>query len=670
MECFKKGLLSAVIASSFSGQALAEQSTDYFDMSIEQLLNVETTVASFRNEPANLSPSAVTVFTRQQLDSLAIDNLLQVMNFVPGFQATEGEFISSHLKLHSRGVYLDSGYVLIMINGIRLNEISFGKASVYTPNIDLSIAERVEVIRGPGSALYGSNAYLGVINVVTKSANEVAVQVGENNHQRLTASTSNKTAHGQLDINIAYSEGDGDIQRAPNDDENGGARFNKPYQHLMLTSRWQSGGGYLGYQFDQHDLNGNLNLEGYHADNGFSSQNQYFQAGYDKTVDNRFILSSELQYADHQIKSVGLIEKGSIAPFSHDFLNGPYWATNRKSADVNMKYLWSENAEYQFGFMWQQEMQYKTGVVTSHRSHDGTLTIPLDNYYLDGVKAFDHLEGFASLKQKVTSSALYFQSKLVFGQNNTLFVGGRYEDYETLGTAFSPRVSFVRQIDNQTHIKFNYSKALRVPTINELYSNDAVTKGNANLKPETISTFEAQYIYQEKNWSAEFTLFRNRMDDLIERKANMRMSESSFINVPGRDLTGLESLLNLKLSTNQQLRFTYSHYFDDTFGNSFDHFASVSYTAKMNRWRIGLNGVFRPQVEINNVNDNDLYKQDAVSLIGVNIDYLLGRHIRLNLAANNVFNEQHTSYEPRQDLNGYAVNQSQSDVRLSIAYKF
>ena len=84
-------------------------------------------------------------------------------------------------KDHARGVYLDSGNVLVMINGERVNESSFGKASVYMPYIPIEVIEKIEFIRGPGSAIYGSNAFLGVMNIVTsKERNAMQLVVGNN----------------------------------------------------------------------------------------------------------------------------------------------------------------------------------------------------------------------------------------------------------------------------------------------------------------------------------------------------------------------------------------------------------------------------------------------------------------------------------------------------------
>lgn len=104
-------------------------------------------------------PSSITLFSKQQIQKLAVENAYDIINFVPGFQVTRGDWVGAVPKEHDRGVFLDNGYILVMINGQKLNEISFGKASVYTPYIPAAIVERIEFIRGAGSGLYGSNTF-------------------------------------------------------------------------------------------------------------------------------------------------------------------------------------------------------------------------------------------------------------------------------------------------------------------------------------------------------------------------------------------------------------------------------------------------------------------------------------------------------------------------------
>ncbi|MGO2374595.1 MAG: TonB-dependent receptor plug domain-containing protein [Pseudoalteromonas prydzensis] len=139
----------------------ATQADDLFALSVEDLLEVHVDIASKTSETLASAPSTITVFNRKKIALLGVNNAFELMNFVPGMQSTRGDWVGAVPKDHARGVYLDSGNILVMINGERLNESSFGKASVYMPFIPVEVIDKVEFIRGPGSALYGSNAFLG-----------------------------------------------------------------------------------------------------------------------------------------------------------------------------------------------------------------------------------------------------------------------------------------------------------------------------------------------------------------------------------------------------------------------------------------------------------------------------------------------------------------------------
>ncbi len=162
---------------------------DLFTLSFEELLDVNINLATKTDETRASVPSSTTVFTHQHIALLGVNNVYDLMNYVPGFQSTRGDWVGAVPKEHTRGVFLNSGNVLVMINGQRLNEASFGKASVYMPHISVDIVDKVEFIRGPGSALYGSNAFLGVMNIITFQArNQMSVGIGEHGYTQVAGS--------------------------------------------------------------------------------------------------------------------------------------------------------------------------------------------------------------------------------------------------------------------------------------------------------------------------------------------------------------------------------------------------------------------------------------------------------------------------------------------------
>lgn len=666
-----------VVSALLSPQLFAVQELDYFDMSIEQLLNVETTVASISSESISSTPSVVTSFSKEEISSLGVSDLYDLMNYVPGFQSVTGEFISSHKKLQSRGVYLDSGYVLIMINGVRLNEFSFGKASVYTPVIDLSMAEKVEVIRGPGSEIYGSNAFLGVVNITTKKANEVSYERGTNDHQKLSASLNKKLDFGQLSMNMMLMKGDGEHfsnslwQSKENLSQ---IDLRKPYRHYQFTIDWQEQGYYLQYMYDNHQLDSFLNLEGYHPDNRFESQNQYVKGGYGHKFNDQLELDFDVSFGDHIIESTGFIQSGGIAPFSEDFLLGPNWATRNIAVNTSLSYQWSPKLNVNLGLEWQKSHQYKAGVFTSHITPDGNSTLPLDIYYLDKVQRFETLGDYDALNQKLESLSFYGQVKFQVSSKGVVNLGGRYGNYKHLDNEFSPRVSYIHQLNPSNQFKLMYSEAYREPVTNELYSDDGVTLGNNNLLPEKVMVLQGQWLRKAQTWSTEVTAFHNTLTNLITSMPIDQQGRTMFMNTGKEEVTGVEALAHYQLNKYAKVRATATQYLSDTVENSYDHFATLALLSSYEQWKLGLNVIYRPSVAVSEgyrLNTTEtVFEQPSVSIMNLTAAYQLGRSINFSLVINNVFDEKYEAYEPRQNKNDYGIRQSGRMVKFEVKYQY
>lgn len=153
------------------------------DPSLEELLRTElrqgsaelgVSTASRLNQSADLAPAVVHVVTRQDIQRLGLRTLSDVLRRLPGMHARdEGEFVRVTLRGFGPGGF--NGRVLFLLDGQRLNENIYdaGQIDLDFP-VDMSLVERVEFSPGPGSALYGGNALLGVVNVVTQRADRLA----------------------------------------------------------------------------------------------------------------------------------------------------------------------------------------------------------------------------------------------------------------------------------------------------------------------------------------------------------------------------------------------------------------------------------------------------------------------------------------------------------------
>jgi outer membrane receptor protein involved in Fe transport len=148
------------------------------EMSVEDLVNIEVSSGTRVKVSARRSPTISTVVTSQEIRAMGARTLEDVLNLVPGVTVGRGQQINaSESDLSIRGSKSFFGEdVLILWNGVRLNDPLSGGALAFSPDFPVASIERVEVIRGPGSAIYGANAFVSVISVITKQYEKDEVQ--------------------------------------------------------------------------------------------------------------------------------------------------------------------------------------------------------------------------------------------------------------------------------------------------------------------------------------------------------------------------------------------------------------------------------------------------------------------------------------------------------------
>ncbi|HEX9934120.1 MAG TPA: TonB-dependent receptor plug domain-containing protein, partial [bacterium] len=167
----------------------AQERENVMDMSLEDILNLQVTTASKSAERLSDAPGVISVVTRDELERFGATTLKDVLERVPGLISTVG-FLSDRTLVAARGdqVKSNSGHVLLLINGRPARDVTGGLNSDLYENFPVNVIDKIEVIKGPGSVLYGSDAFSAVINVITVKA--------ESNALSLTGLAGNRGAYG------------------------------------------------------------------------------------------------------------------------------------------------------------------------------------------------------------------------------------------------------------------------------------------------------------------------------------------------------------------------------------------------------------------------------------------------------------------------------------------
>ena len=130
-------------------------------------------IATGSSQPIARAPAVATVITAAQIKEIGATDLDQILEIVPGLHVAK--FFQGYQPIYTiRGIYSDTNpQVLMLINGISITNLYLGNRSQVWGGMPVNDISRIEVIRGPGSALYGADAYAGVINIITKDATEI-----------------------------------------------------------------------------------------------------------------------------------------------------------------------------------------------------------------------------------------------------------------------------------------------------------------------------------------------------------------------------------------------------------------------------------------------------------------------------------------------------------------
>lgn len=197
--------------------AFAAQNTSSFDdllaLSLKDLQKVVVSGPTRTLKNLQRVPAAVTVFRHDELQNMGIDFLFELLNYVPGFQTSRDNDYGATYFYSSRGsdTGQDTTAILLLIDGVPRQEIRNASASALSSLMPLDRIERIEVIRGPGSALYGSGAFLGVINIVTLSGNNsLKVTAGQPQRQEVQGQLNAHSGDWHFDMFVSDYRDHGD----------------------------------------------------------------------------------------------------------------------------------------------------------------------------------------------------------------------------------------------------------------------------------------------------------------------------------------------------------------------------------------------------------------------------------------------------------------------------
>lgn len=509
------GILAVItVTTLFGDPARGEVQEDYYFKEVPTVLSVTRL-----KQPLSVTPASVTIIDRSTIRASGALNIPDLLRLVPGFQVAFISGKTATVTAHGRGdaFALD---MQVTIDGRSIYDPVFGGVSWQDLQLDMDDIQRIEVIRGPNAASYGSNSFAGVINIITEHpAQQQGVRLnsrfgtGQNRYQsgRYAGSV------GGLDFRISASrtEDDGFDNRTDSTETNTinfRGDYNADNENSLLIELGHSSGpqeeGFPGH----HIL---PSRKVYHI-------NHYQQLRWNRQLSPEKALSIQL-YHNYQKKDDHF---DLDFPFSLGTLSTGFGFDSHRY-----------DGEFQFTDRLNEHLRLVTGFGGRYESGQSVWT-------------------FGEKSPSRSQLRAFFSAEWMPRPDTVLNLGAMYEDYQDQRGLLSPRIAVNYHLNASNTLRFVVSRAYRMPTLWESNSRSLVYLAADmtpldydfltldDLEPEEISAYEVGYLGQfpDHRLTLDVRLFRERIKNIIPAIENETILGPGFI--PHPNAAGAQSYVN------------------------------------------------------------------------------------------------------------------------------
>ncbi len=537
-------------------KANVDDMDEFFSMSPAELAELSVSIATGTAKPVFQSASVTSVVTAEQIKTMGGTELHEVLETIPGLHVSIQPFTYDYIYT-MRGIRNGTNsQVLVLLDGNRFS-VPFQGRAVTGLELPIEDIQRVEVIRGPGSALYGADAFAGVINIITKKAKDIdgtviGGRVGNWNTQSGWVQHGGQWADWDVAASLQYTHTRGDDQRIIISDSQSAldstlgtnaslapgsmqTQFESWNAHLNLQRKyWDIGfwafngdGGTRAGVAAALDPTGEVESQQYMGSIKFSTED-YFE-------DWKFQAHASYLYTDVQTNQLQIFPNNTVLPIDKDgnlsfdlskirgltlFANGVKGIIGRThqmpTIELSAIYqgLQDHRLRVQAGYRYEEikTREFKNigkGVLSGNPPPSvvyGAITNVTDTKYVY----------LPNANRSIWSLAL--QDEWQIAKNWQLTTGVRFDHYSDFGATVNPRLALVWDINEQLTSKLLYGRAFRAPNFSELgNNNNPVLLGNPDLDPETINTIELAFDYRPiQSLRTALNLYYYSIEELIQ----------------------------------------------------------------------------------------------------------------------------------------------------------
>lgn len=494
---------------------------------------------------ADYVPGILSILYGDELIALGARTVWEALELVPGVQIDRNN--NGGLRVAIRGFQHSNGNVKLLLNSVAMNNAFGGYSNIlYIP---IEQVERIEVIRGPGSAVHGEFAFAGVINVITRqNENRAYVEAGSGEAYGTGAVLSARSPDGDWRLNLnasgwdrqgteitagpdrLYVLGQSELSQAPgriNNAENHRlAVFALDYKKLSVLAQYSrnQGGTFFGPLNVLPEPNTGANAS--QAEQSLIQVRQVFDPAPTLSAEFELTWSEYIgNWAVDILPSGVAFPLGSQNVYPDGLFLEDYVRITRQEAELDFDWRgWS-------GHRWQLSLS-----ASEVRIDDAWWAFNGDAETLEPlpiVRRYSGDQNFMKEGARRSTYSIAVQDQFQLLEPLALTAGLRYDSYSDAGDNLSPRLAAVWTLSDEHLIKAQYAEAFFPPTLYQLYGNArSGVRSTFSLDPETVSTTELGYIFRRGAAVARATLYHSRVRDLIVL-ANDRYDNRGRVRLQG-----------------------------------------------------------------------------------------------------------------------------------------
>lgn len=451
----------------------------------------------------------VSIISAKEIADSPVKSLDGILQYALNIDVRSRSPLGVQADISIRGGHFDQ--TLIMVDGIKMNDPQTGHHSLNLP-IPMEMIERIEVLQGGASRVFGPSAFAGVINIITKKQvdklNQVRSVLGQYGLYALGVQSGFQKEKVKLFVTADKMKSDG-------------FAYNTAFERVTLYSKldWELKDGFLA-------------IQGGFLDNKFGASNFYFPSVFD-------------QYEEIKAKFGAVTWQKNFSNNFSSTINASFRQHNdlydfnkfRETAVENVNFHQSDVFELE----WKARKLSQFGATAFGAAYRNEYILSnrlgLQRESIKPIPGYDGLFYDQSFNRGNWSGFFEHQKAL----NNLLFSGGALLNYNSqFGSQIYPGLDISYIVNSSTSLYTSYNRALRLPTFTELYLNTSTVVADENLLPEKANAFEIGYKYKKDGFLLNISTFYRQTKDAIDKVKRPELARPTMENIDNINFGGVE----------------------------------------------------------------------------------------------------------------------------------